>query len=100
MKPEYPEKTTDLSAYNMYHLQSFETHRFFEGTFFYNRHVVIIHNYVDVKKNNMNTDNNMILLGDDFRIGLAISPRVANTATQRQITRPIRKSSRNNIFVN
>jgi len=55
MKPEYPEKTTDLSAYNMYHLQSFETHKFFEGTFFYNRHVVIIHKSVDVKKNNMNT---------------------------------------------
>jgi len=51
MKSEFPGKTTDLSTYDMYHLQSFETHKFFEGIFFYNRHVVIIHDSVDVKKN-------------------------------------------------
>jgi len=80
MKPKYSDKTTDqLSTYNMYHLQSFETHKFFKGIFFYSRHVVIIHNSVDVKKKHEDIDNNMILLGDDFRIGLVISPRVANT---------------------
>jgi hypothetical protein len=48
----------------------------------------------------------MILLGDDFRIGVVISLRVSpqsNAATQELITRPIRKSSwkslRNDIFI-
>jgi len=35
----------------------------------------------------------MILLGDDFRIGIVISPRVANKATQGQITRLIQLSN-------
>ena len=42
----------------------------------------------------------MILLHDDFRIGLVISTRVAvaNTASRGLITRPIRKSSLNDII--
>ena len=38
--------------------------------------------------------NTMILLCDDFRIDLV------NAATQGLITRPIQKSSRNDIFIN
>ena len=46
-----------------------------------------------------------VAVSPDFRIGLVISPRVAvlawgDTATLRLITRPIRKSSRNDIFIN
>ena len=43
---------------------------------------------------------NYLLLRDDFRIGLVISPMVANTAARGLITRPIRKSSLNDIFIN
>jgi hypothetical protein len=52
---------------------------------------------------NYNLQRTYLLLRDDFRIGLVISLRVAvlashqaNTATLGLITRPIRKSSRNN----
>ena len=54
-----------------------------------------------------NLQRTYLLLRDDFHIGLVINPRVAvlargeaNTATLRLITRPIRKSSPNDIFIN
>ena len=43
---------------------------------------------------------NYLLLRGDFRIGLDISSMVANTAARGLITGPIRKSSRNDIFIN
>jgi hypothetical protein len=52
-----------------------------------------------------NLQRTYLLLRDDFRIGLIISPRVAvlaggDRATLGLITRPIRKSSGNDIFIN
>ena len=79
-----------------------------------------------IDKNNIELINNYLLLRDDFRLGLVISPRAAvlafglaspqantavrglitrpispkaNTVTLGLITRPMRKSSRNDIYI-
>ena len=51
-----------------------------------------------IDNNNIELINNYLLLRDDFRIRLVISPSVAVLA-RGLITRPIRKSSRNDIFI-
>ena len=70
--------------------------------------IVIRHNLFNEKRKMRiaiyNLQRTYLLLCDDFRIGLVISPRVAvlawgDTATLGLISRPIRKSSRNDILL-
>ena len=51
-----------------------------------------------IDNNNIELINNYLLLRDDFRIHRVISPRV-DVLARGLITRPIRKSSRNDIFI-